>query len=81
MTPEQLQRLERLEKMVEALHKVEDVQFLENIIRRIDIPSFLREIRLNDLKDVNVVGVTNGQVIKYTSSTTTWNNANDNTGA
>lgn len=78
MTPEERTKMERLEKTVMALQSVTDTQFIENIKRRLDIDARFRNLRLNDLFDVDTGGVSNGQVIKYTASTTTWDNANDN---
>lgn len=73
MTPEEQIRFEKLEKLVNSIYKVENVEFIQNISRRITVPAH----RLADHTDVDVDGVTNGQVIKYTSSTGIWDNAND----
>lgn len=77
MTPEQLQEFEALKRTVANIQRAEDITFLESIKKRLDIDARFKNIRLNDLKDVNTNGVTNGQVIKYTSSTDIWDKAND----
>jgi hypothetical protein len=74
MTPQELQRMDKLEKLVTSLLRAENVEFVKNIERRITVPRH----RLADHIDVDVDGVTNGQVIKFTSSTGIWDNANDN---
>lgn len=77
MTPEQLKQFNDMQKRLTALEKVENISFIQNLIRRIDISALLSFAKLNDLGDVDTSGVTNGQVIKYTASSKTWENAND----
>lgn len=77
MTPEEKNRFEKLEQLVQSLLRAENVSFIESIKRRLDIDVKIANIRLNDLVDVDTTGVSNGQVIKYTSSTALWENAND----
>lgn len=77
MTPEQRREFDDMKKRLAALERVEDTQFIENIRRRLDIPAYLKEIRLGDLKDVDLSNITNEQVIKYYTSSTNWQNADD----
>lgn len=87
MSPEDRREFEELKKTVRNLKMVQDVDFIESIKRRLrvneDVESMvdtkIAAIELNDLADVNTTGVSNGQVIKYNSSNSTWEDANDNT--
>lgn len=84
MTPQERQEFDDLKRMVQALLRVEDVSFIENIKRRIDINGIVRlainQASLNDLSDVDITSVTTGQVLKYTTSgTDRWINAADAT--
>jgi hypothetical protein len=73
MSPSQLAEFNDMKRRLQALERVENVEFVKNIERRITVPRH----RLADHLDVDVDGVTNGQVIKFTSSTGIWDNAND----
>jgi hypothetical protein len=76
MTPQELQRMEKLEKLVISLYRVENVEFIKNINRRVEFPT----LRLSDLSDVSDTdGASTGQVLKKTA--TTWQPGTDNTGA
>ena len=76
MTPEERNRLEKLEKMVNAMHRAEDVAFIESLNRRLDFVS--GTLSLSDLSDVsNISGASTGQVLKKTA--TTWQPGTDNT--
>lgn len=81
MTPEERQQFEEMQRTLRQLLAVEDVAFIENIKRRLDVSGLvsnaISQTELNDLADVDTTGVSNGQVIKYTSATSTWENAND----
>ena len=81
MSPDEREKMEKLEQQVEALLLVQDVPFIENMKRRLDISSIvataISNTNLTELFDVDTDGVTNGQVIKFTSSSSTWENAND----
>lgn len=80
MTPEQLARLNRLEKQLEAMRRGEDVPFIRTMIRRVfglatvnDLPP----IKLSDLSDVEGTDTAGtGQVLKKTA--TTWQPGTDN---
>lgn len=79
MTPQEKKEFENLKKMVQALHLVEDVAFIENVKRRIvqnlavsDLPS----IKLSDLSDVSGTdGAATDKVLKKTA--TTWQPGDD----
>lgn len=75
MTPEEKNNYDKLEKLVMSLYRVENIEFIKNIERRIATTS----LSLGSLSDVDVTGVTNGQVIKYNSSTEIWQAGDDNT--
>ena len=81
MTPEERIEFNQMKATLHNLQRVEDVAFIENIKRRLDVAGdvalAVSRTTLNDLADVDTGGVSNGQVIKYTSSTQTWENAND----
>jgi len=77
MSPEQLTEFNTMKETLASIERGENTVFLQNIVRRIDIPSFLKKIRLNDLADVDTSGVANGEIIKYASSTDSWVNADD----
>ena len=83
MTPEQRTQLENMQRKINAIERAEDIQFIQSIARRLEqsistiVDQKISQTALNDLIDVDTSGVTNGQVIKYSSGT--WENANDNT--
>ena len=81
MTPEERIEFNQMKATLHNLQRVEDVAFIENIKRRLDVAGdvalAVSRTTLNDLADVDTSGVSDGQVIKYTSSTQTWENAND----
>lgn len=79
MTPEDRLQFDEMKRTLEAIKRLEDVAFIENIKRRIDdtIDEKIAAVELNDLADVDTSGVTNGQVIKYNNSNQTWENAAD----
>ena len=73
MTPEEKREFEQMKTTVRNLQHVEDVSFIESLIRRLNIPA-----RLSDLDDVTGTdGATTGQVLKKTA--TTWQPGTDNT--
>jgi hypothetical protein len=73
MTPQELDRMDKLEKLVMALYRVENVEFIKNINRRVEFPT----LRLSDLSDVSGTdSASTGQVLKKTS--TTWQPGTDN---
>ena len=86
MTPEERREFDELKRVVDTLVRVENVPFIENIKRRIDISGTVRlainNTNLNDLNDVDITSVSNGEVLKWTTSgTDRWINAADNIGA
>ena len=79
MSPEQRLEWQEMKKKLEALRRVEDNAFIENMFRRLEqrIDEKLAAINLTDLNDVDTSGVSNNQVIKYNSTSGVWENAND----
>lgn len=83
MTPEQLNQFQEMQRKLSAIERGEDIQFVQSVARRLEqsittiVNQNISKTTLNDLADVDTGGVTNGQVIKYSSGT--WVNANDNT--
>lgn len=76
MTPEEKNKMNKLEKLVMSIYRVENVEFIANINRRISFPT----LSLEDLSDVSgTTGASTGQVLKKTA--TTWQPGTDNTGA
>lgn len=74
MSPSDKQRLDKLEKLVNTLLRVENLEFIGNLRRRLDIDSVvdfaISQASINDLLDVDVPTPSNGQVLKYTTSGT-----------
>lgn len=75
MSSQERERMNKLEALVMSLYRVENVEFIGNINRRISFPT----LSLEDLSDVSgTTGATTGQVLKKTA--TTWQPGTDNTG-
>lgn len=66
------QKVADLEKKILIMERGEDPAFVEALRRYLDIP-----VNLNDLSDVDTSGVVDGEVIKYTAATETWENQVD----
>ena len=81
MTPEERNKMDKLERQVEALSKVQDVPFIENIKRRLDIVSEVAKqissTNIGDLANVDDAGITNNQLLKWNSSNSQYEPAND----
>lgn len=76
MSPQDRQRLEKLEKMVLAIQRAENVAFIENLTRRLNSTLTIPKV-LSDLSDVaGTDTATTGQVLKKTA--TTWQPGTDN---
>lgn len=73
MTPEERQEFEQLKETVRNLRELTDPQFFAALDREFVSTT----LRLNDLEDVTTSGVTNNQVLKYDSTTLTWEPADD----
>lgn len=83
MTPQEKLEFEELKRVVKNLQNVTDPAFTSNIIRRIDIDNAvttrLGKSSINDLGDVDITSISNGQVLKYTTAgTARWINDTDN---
>lgn len=83
MSPEERNKMDKLEKMVMAMYQANDVAFIESMKRRLNVPievaNAISQTKLTQLADVDTTGVTDGQVIKYNLTEELWENANDNT--
>jgi len=62
MSPQELERINKLEKLVTSLLNVENLAFKGALERRLD---FLKTFKLADATDVLSTVPTNGQVLKY----------------
>lgn len=83
MTPQERQEFDELKRIVDTLVRVENVPFVENMKRRLDINGAvhlaINQASLNDIGDVDITSVTNGQVLKWTTTgDDRWINAADN---
>lgn len=80
MTPQEQERMDKLEKTVNSLVNVINVPFIEQIKRRIvtaEVETQLSTLTLSDLSDVEGTDTaTTGQVLKKTA--TTWQPGTDN---
>lgn len=75
MTPEEREKMDRLEQMVLAMFNVEDVAFIGNLERRLNFVS--GTLKLSDLSDVSGTdSASTGEVLKKTA--TTWQPGTDN---
>jgi len=75
------QRVKELEREVEDLKRFNaslhnPSQYNADLVQAMSEAVF-GTINLNDLNDVNTAGVTNNQVIKYSTGSQTWTPAND----
>jgi hypothetical protein len=77
MTPDERKEFNDLKELVRSMLLAENVQFIKALERRLDFVS--SNIRLNDLLDVDISSVSDGQVLKYTTTgTDRWVNGTDN---
>lgn len=74
MTPEERARMEKLERLVQSLLRVENVEFIKNAERRLNFLS--GTFRLSDASDVASTTPSSGQVLKYNG--TAWAPGTDN---
>lgn len=74
LSPQELDRINKLEKLVQSLLRVENVEFIKNIERRITVPAH----KLSDHTDADIASATTGQIIKLNASGV-WEPATDNT--
>jgi len=73
MSPQELERMNKLEQLVTSLLNVENVAFIGALERRLD---FIQTFELADATDVSATVPTNGQVLKYNG--TQWAPGTDN---
>lgn len=66
MSPQELERMQKLEKLVESLLRVENIDFIKNLERRLNFIS--GTISLNDLSDVDTSGASAGEPLEYNGS-------------
>ena len=71
MSPQELERMNKLEKLVTSLLNVQNVAFIGSLERRLEFP-----FRLADAIDVSATAPTSGQVLKWNG--TVWAPATDN---
>lgn len=84
MSPEQLKQFNQMQADIKKLMGATDVNFIENMRRRLDIVTTVDDaisnLTLNDISDVDVPSPTDGQVLKYTTTgTDRWVAGTDNT--
>jgi hypothetical protein len=72
MTPQQLAEFNEMKRRLQALERAENIEFVKNIERRLDITGEVRlainQSSLNDLLDVDVPAPSNGQVLNWTTT-------------
>jgi hypothetical protein len=83
MSPSQLAEFNDMKKRLEALETVRNISFVKELERRLDITSKvsygINQASINDLSDVDITSVSNGQVLKYTTTgVDRWVNGTDN---
>jgi len=71
MSPQELERINKLEKLVASMMTVENLAFKSSLERRLDIP-----FQLSDATNVSNTIPTNGQVLKWNG--TRWAPGTDN---
>ena len=74
MSPQELERMNKLEKLVTSLSNVENVAFIGSLERRLNFLS--GSFQLADATDVSETAPTSGQVLKWNG--TAWAPATDN---
>lgn len=74
MSPKELERMDKLEKLVQTLLRAENVEFIKSLERRLNFVS--GTLSLNDLSDVDTSGASNGEVLEFNG--TGWVPATDN---
>ena len=83
MSPQQLAEFNDMKKRLEALETVRNISFVKELERRLDITGKvsygINQASINDLSDVDITSVSNGQVLKYTTTgVDRWVNGTDN---
>jgi len=73
MSPQELERMNKLEKLVTSLLNVQNLAFKGGLERRLD---FITTFKLSDATDVSTATPTSGQVLKWNG--TEWAPATDN---
>jgi len=74
MSPQELERMNKLEKLVTSLLNVENLAFKASLERRLDFLS--GSFKLADATDVNNTAPSSGQVLKWNG--TAWAPGTDN---
>lgn len=74
MTPQEIERIKRLEELVMSLVRVENIDFIKNAERRLkfDFPAH----SLGSHTDVDTTGATSGQPLEFDG--TQWSPGTDN---
>jgi hypothetical protein len=72
MNPQQIAEFNEMKRRLQALERGENIEFVKNIERRLDIAGEVRlainQSSLNDLLDVDAPTPSDGQVLKYTTT-------------
>ena len=74
MTPQELDRMNKLEQLVQSLIRVENVEFIKSAERKLNFLS--GSFRLSDASDVSSATPSSGQVLEWNGSE--WAPATDN---
>ncbi len=81
MTPEERQQFKEMKQTLDSLVRVENVPFIESIKRRLDVTALVTaaigKTNIGTLLNVDDTGITNGQLLKWNSSTELYEPAND----
>ena len=84
MTPEERTQMDDMQRRLAQLELAENVSFIENIKRKVgivpdgEVRALLAALQLSDLANVDAASPSNGEVLKYNSTSEKWEPATDN---
>ena len=84
MTPEERTQMDDMQRRLMQLELAENVSFIENIKRKAgivtdgEVRALLAALQLSDLVNVDAASPSNGEVLKYDSTSEKWEPATDN---
>ena len=84
MTPEERTQMDDMQRRLTQLELAENVSFIENIKRKVgtitdgEVRALLAALQLSDLVNVDAASPSNGEVLKYNSTSEKWEPATDN---
>ena len=84
MTPEERTQMDDMQRRLAQLELAENVSFIENIKRKVgivtdrEVRALLAALQLSDLANVDAASPSNGEVLKYDSTSEKWEPATDN---